>query len=66
MVKGRAYQLLRSCLGDKDPPSARNAFIYARIIMRARVVPEEITPALDDPEIERRLEHALEEILRRA
>ncbi|WP_437963745.1 hypothetical protein WMF04_28945 [Sorangium sp. So ce260] len=64
-MKGRAYQLLRSCIGDKDPPTARSAFIYARIIMRARVVPEEITPALDDPEIERRLEHALEEILRR-
>ncbi|WP_437476087.1 hypothetical protein WME75_25615 [Sorangium sp. So ce1014] len=65
-MKGRAYQLLRSCLGDKEAPSARDAFIYARIIMRARVVPEEITPVLDDPEVERRLEHALEEILRRA
>ncbi len=65
-MKGRAYQLLRSCLGDNEAPSARDAFIYARIIMRARVVPEEITPVLDDPEVERRLEHALEEILRRA
>ncbi|WP_437730078.1 hypothetical protein [Sorangium sp. So ce1335] len=64
-MKGRAYQLLRSCLGDRDPPTARSAFIYARVIMRARVVPGEITPALDDPEIERRLEHALEEILPR-
>ncbi|MGK3961498.1 hypothetical protein [Sorangium sp. So ce1099] len=62
-MKGRAYQLLRSCLGDRNPPNARSAFIYARVIMRARVVPDEITPALDDPEIERRLENALEEIL---
>ena len=62
-MKGRAYQLLRSCVGDKNPPNARSAFIYARVIMRARVVPDEITPALDDPEIERRLENALEEIL---
>ncbi|XXX72439.1 hypothetical protein WMF30_32810 [Sorangium sp. So ce134] len=65
-MKGRAYQLLRSCLGDTEPPTARSTFIYARIIMRARVVPEEITPALDDPDIERRLENALQEILRRA
>lgn len=64
-MKGRAYQLLRSCLGDKHPPSARDSFIYARVIMRARVVPEDITPTLDDPEIERRLESALEEILHR-
>ncbi|WP_437274628.1 hypothetical protein WME90_25600 [Sorangium sp. So ce375] len=66
MVKGRAYQLLRSCLGDRDPPNARDTFIYARVIMRARVVPEEITPALDDPDTERRLESALREILHRA
>jgi hypothetical protein len=65
-VKGRAYQLLRSCLGDKDPPNARDAFIYARVIMRARVVPEEITPTLDDPAVERRLESALQDIVRRA
>ncbi|HTN86681.1 MAG TPA: hypothetical protein VL242_23445 [Sorangium sp.] len=64
-MKGRAYQLLRSCLGDRNPPNARSAFIYARVIMRARVVPDEITPVLDDPEIERRLENALEEILPR-
>ncbi|KYF89144.1 hypothetical protein [Sorangium sp. So ce1153] len=64
-MKGRAYQLLRSCLRDKAPPSARDAFIYARVITRARVVPEEITPALDDPTIERRLEIALEDILPR-
>ncbi|WP_437618320.1 hypothetical protein [Sorangium sp. So ce1151] len=64
-MKGRAYQLLRSCLGDRNPPNARSAFIYARVIMRARVVPDEITPALDDPEIERRLENALEEIVPR-
>ncbi|WP_437585524.1 hypothetical protein [Sorangium sp. So ce1000] len=65
-MKGRAYKLLRSCLGDKDPPNARDAFIYARVIMRARVVPEEITPTLDDPDVERRLERALQEIFRRA
>ncbi|WP_437790702.1 hypothetical protein [Sorangium sp. So ce693] len=65
-MKGRAYQLLRSCIGDKDPPNARDAFIYARVIMRARVVPEEITPTLDDPDVERRLEGALHDILRRA
>ncbi|WP_438022093.1 hypothetical protein [Sorangium sp. So ce233] len=64
-MKGRAYQLLRSCLGNQDPPSARSAFIYARVIMRARVVPGEITPALDDPEVERRLESALQEIVPR-
>lgn len=65
-MKGRAYQLLRSCLGDKDPPNARDAFIYARVIMRARVLPEEITPTLDDPDVERRLEGALHDILRPA
>ncbi|MGK4003278.1 hypothetical protein WMF31_11685 [Sorangium sp. So ce1036] len=65
-MRGRAYHLLRSCLGDENPPSARNAFIYARVIMRARVVPEDITPVLDDPEIERRIERALEEILPRS
>jgi hypothetical protein len=64
-MKGRAYQLLRSCLGNKDPPSARDAFIYARVIMRARIVPDEITPALDDPDIEHRLEIAMEDILGR-
>jgi len=57
-MKGRAYELLQS-LQDEDPPSARDAFTLARVILQARVIPQAITPELDDADVEQRLEMAL-------
>ncbi|UQA55823.1 hypothetical protein [Polyangium aurulentum] len=58
-MKGRAYELLHSMNEQDGPPSARDAFTRARIILQARVIPDSITPELDDIEVEHRLERAL-------
>jgi len=58
-VKGRAHMLWRELGAQYAQPGARNAFSLACIILRARVVPEDITPELDDPEFEVRLTIAL-------
>lgn len=58
-MKGRAYELLSSLHEENGPPSARNAFTLARVILQARVLPGTITPDLDDAEVEMRLETAI-------
>ncbi len=61
-MRGRAYWIWKAILDEQRASPACSAFVMARFILRARVMPEEITPELDDPELERRLEEAREEI----
>lgn len=58
-MRGRSYALWQQLLETHGPPSARSSFAMARLILRTRALPEEITPDLDDPGLERRLEEAL-------
>ncbi|EYF01480.1 hypothetical protein [Chondromyces apiculatus] len=58
-MRGRAYALWMEILEIQGPPSARSSFAMARLILRTRALPEEITPEVDDPGLEQRLEEAL-------
>jgi hypothetical protein len=59
-MKGRALQLFREF--QTGATDRGDAFAVCRLILLARVVPERLTPELDDPELERRLEHAIETV----
>jgi hypothetical protein len=50
-MKGAAYTLLADLQGRFEG----RPFCLASAILRARVVPRQITPDLDDPDVERRL-----------
>lgn len=56
-MKGRAYKLLTE-FRDRHAGLA-GTFIMSRLILMSKVVPERITPDLDDPAIEARLEAAI-------
>jgi hypothetical protein len=56
-MRGRAYQILSSFRSGLSGAGA--AFTMSRLILRARIIPENITPELDDPGIEQRLEAAI-------
>ena len=53
-MKGRAHQLFRDF-----QLKSRGPFNVSRVILLARVVPENLTPELDDPELEARIEQAI-------
>jgi hypothetical protein len=59
-VKGRALQLFRDF--QANAVGEGRAFGVCRVILLARVVPEKLTADLDDPELERRLEQAIEKV----
>jgi hypothetical protein len=59
-MKGRAHQLFRSF--QADAVGEGKAFGVCRVILLARIVPERLTPELDDPELERRIERAIETV----
>jgi hypothetical protein len=44
--------------------STPSPFVLARLILRTRVLPEEITPDIDDPSLEERLEAVMREVAR--
>lgn len=54
---GRAKRLYDDFRMSCGGPAGR--FVVARMILLARVLPEELTPTLDSPEIEARLEKAI-------
>jgi hypothetical protein len=56
-LKGRAYQLLASFREQCGGPEG--VFRMSRLILLSRIVPERITPELDDEEVERRIEQAI-------
>jgi hypothetical protein len=56
-MRGRAHTLLsqfRDSLSGIGAP-----FLMSRLILKARIIPEEITEDLDDPAIEQRLADAI-------
>lgn len=56
-MRGRAHQLLSTFRSGLSGAGA--AFAMSRLILRARIIPENITPELDDPGIEQRIEAAI-------
>ncbi len=56
-MKGRAYQLLTEFRDNLRGAAA--PFQMSRLILRARIIPDKITPELDDPAIEKRLDEAI-------
>ena len=61
-MKGRALQLYEDF--RRTASSSGNPFGVCRVILLARVVPEELTPELDDPSVEERLETAIRSVAR--
>jgi hypothetical protein len=56
-VKGRAHKLLADF--REQHAGLAGTFLMSRLILRSRIIPERITPDLDDPEIEARIEAAI-------
>lgn len=56
-MKGRAHALLATFRDSLS--GASSAFMMSRLILRARIIPAQITPELDDPAVEARLEAAI-------
>jgi hypothetical protein len=59
-MKGRAYRLLTEFQDRLS--GAQRSFVMSRLILKARVVPEAITPELDDADLEVRLSAAIDQI----
>ena len=56
-MKGRALQLYEEF--RRGAAASANPFGVCRVILLARIVPEQLTPELDDPSVEERLENAI-------
>lgn len=56
-MRGRAYEILTAFRAELTGAGA--AFAMSRLILRARIIPENITPDLDDPAVEQRLTAAI-------
>jgi hypothetical protein len=61
-VKGGAQNIFRDF--ERRAAQTGNAFGVCRVILLARIVPEELTTELDDPELEQRLEKAIQTVMR--
>jgi hypothetical protein len=59
-VKGRAYSLLQD-FKDRHAGLA-GTFLMSRLILVSKIIPERITPELDDPDLEARIEAAIAKI----
>ncbi len=64
-MKGRALQLF-SDYNVRAASGPGGAFVVSRVILLARVVPEQLTPDLDDPDLEARIERAIARVDARA
>ncbi len=63
-MKGRAHQIFREF--QLHAANAVGPFGVSRVILLARVVPESLTPDVDDPELEERLEKAIRTVQAKA
>lgn len=63
-MMGRAFRLFHDF--HLRASAAGGAFGVSRVILLARIVPERLTPELDDPELEARIERAIERVDARA
>jgi hypothetical protein len=59
-LKGRAHNLLREF--RERHPGLSGTFLMSRLILISRIIPEKITPELDDSELESRLEAAIDKL----
>ncbi len=59
-MKGRAHKLLAE-FRERHADLA-GTFMMSRIILMSKIVPERITPELDDPTIEERIESAIAKV----
>jgi hypothetical protein len=59
-MKGRALQLFRDF--QTSAAGQGQAFGVCRVILLARIVPERLTVDLDDPDLERRIERAIDTV----
>jgi hypothetical protein len=60
-VKGRAYKLLND-FRERHAAGLSGTFLMSRFILLSKIVPERITPELDDPAIEARIEAAIAKV----
>jgi hypothetical protein len=63
-MKGRAHQIFREF--QLHAANAVGPFGVSRVILLARIVPESLTPDVDDPELEERLERAIQTVQAKA
>jgi hypothetical protein len=62
-VKGRAYNLLQE-FRERHAEGMAGTFLMSRLILMSRIIPERITPELDDPVIEQRIEAAMQKLIK--
>jgi hypothetical protein len=62
-VKGRAHNLLQE-FRDRHAEGMAGTFLMSRLILMSRIIPERITPDLDDPAVEQRIEGAIQKLLK--
>lgn len=60
-MRGRAYQLLSDFKSNLRGAAA--PFLMSRLILRARIIPDSITPDTDDPAVEKRLDEAIRALM---
>ncbi len=56
-MRGRARQIIEDF--RKEYPNVEGTFKMSRIILLSGVMPEDLTPDLDDPDVEERLRKAI-------
>jgi hypothetical protein len=61
-VKGRAHKLIQEF--RERHSGLAGTFLMSRLILVSRIIPERITPDVDDPELEARLEAAIAKLTR--
>ena len=61
-MKGRAHKLLAE-FRERHAGGLAGTFMMSRIILLSKIVPERITPDLDDPAIEQRIEAAIAKVV---
>ena len=59
-MKGRALEIYEAFC--RRAAASGNPFGVCRVILLARILPEELTPELDDPSLEERLESAIRSV----
>ena len=61
-MKGRAHRLLAE-FRERHTSGLAGTFMMSRIILLSKIVPERITPEVDDPAIEERIEAAIATVI---
>jgi hypothetical protein len=59
-MKGHAHKLLTEF--RERHPGLAGTFMMSRLILMSKIVPERITPELDDPAVEARIQAAIAKV----